>query len=177
LFNEIIRIFIPQNIPHYIGASTWLRTRSWQINILPKWLRLRAAVAAPLALASKDLREPAALRVDQLHQNSGPSGQRRHHQDAQHSSRLGRRVGGAAINVIGCGERVDIPLFSSLPVNDMVRSPVPPDEWVVDGDVELLEPQPQTLSPMGRVRFSIGGKIWSGKANALRLIVEANGRI
>jgi hypothetical protein len=59
----------------------------------------------------------------------------------------------------------------------MVRSPVPPDEWVVDGDVELLEPQPQTLSPMGRVRFSIGGKIWSGKANALRLIVEANGRI
>jgi hypothetical protein len=81
-------------------------TRSWQINILPKWLRLRAAVAAPLALASKDLREPAALRVDQLHQNSGPSGQRRHHQDAQLSSRLGRRVGGAAINVIGRGERV-----------------------------------------------------------------------
>ena len=48
---------------------------------------------------------------------------------------------------------------------------VAPAEWVVGAHVELLEPQPQTLSPMGKVRFSISGKIWSGKANALRLIV------
>ena len=71
------------------------------------WLRLRAAVAAPLALASKDLREPAVSRVDQLHQNSGTSGQRRYHQDAQPSSRLGRRVGGAAITVKGRRERAE----------------------------------------------------------------------
>jgi hypothetical protein len=45
-------------------------------------------------------------------------------------------------------------------------------EWVVGAHVELLEPEPQTLSPTGRVRFSIGGKIGSGKANALRLLVR-----
>lgn len=49
---------------------------------------------------------------------------------------------------------------------------VAPEEWATGARVELLEPQPQTLSPMGRVRFSIGDKIWSGKANALRLIVS-----
>jgi hypothetical protein len=53
----------------------------------------------------------------------------------------------------------------------MVRSPVAPYEWVVGAHVELLEPQPQNLSPMGRVRFAIGGKVCLGEANALRLIV------
>ena len=48
---------------------------------------------------------------------------------------------------------------------------VAPEEWAVGARVELLEPQPQTLSPMGRVRFAIGGKVWAGKAHALRLIV------
>ncbi len=59
----------------------------------------------------------------------------------------------------------------SLPVNDMVRSLVAPDERVVGVHVELLEPRPQTLSPMGRVRFAIGGKVWLGPDHPLKLLI------
>ena len=52
-----------------------------------------------------------------------------------------------------------------------------PDDWRVGEDVYLLDWQPQTLSPRGRCRFSINGKTWAGKAHALRLIVEPNGRL
>jgi hypothetical protein len=59
----------------------------------------------------------------------------------------------------------------SLQVNDMVRSLVAPDERVVGVHVELLEPRPQTLSPMGRVRFAIGGKVWLGPDHPLKLLI------
>ncbi|MEO1639233.1 MAG: hypothetical protein AAFU41_08300 [Pseudomonadota bacterium] len=47
-----------------------------------------------------------------------------------------------------------------------------PSEWRESALVRLLDWQPQTLSALGRCRFEIDGKTWSGQANALRLIVE-----